>query len=84
MGKINLFKLILFILVIGLVSYVLFRIADANYTSPEKEASATNLYLISNKDTVFVHDTIVHVKKKNKIVKICCCSHDSVSCVGFH
>lgn len=84
MGKQSLFKLFLFILVIGLISCILFRIADANYTSPEKEASVTNLFLISNKDTVVVHDTIVHVKMKTKIVKICCCSHDSLSCVGFN
>lgn len=84
MKAISLFKLFIFILVIGFFAWVLFEIADKNYTPPEHEIPVTNLIFINDKDTVVVHDTIVRVKRKTKIVKICCCSHDSISCEGLN
>lgn len=73
-------KLILFITGVGVVSFFLFYSANNYYLPDEKDTSVTNLYLINSKDTIVMHDTIVNVKWKSKIVKICCCGHDSIAC----
>lgn len=82
MGRNEFLKKTGLITIVAIFSIFLFHYLDKRYVHDVSQPHITNLYLINNKDTIILHDTIVNVRWRKKNVKVCCCRHDTITCKG--